>query len=89
MHTIYIMEYYATIKDHILEKYILAWENAPSILSKKQITEHNHNFMNYVCIKFIEEIDPNATAFWVMLIFKVLFKLFHVIDFTTNMYYFL
>lgn len=41
MDSIYIMEYYATIKDHILEKYIMAWENAPSISSKKQITEMN------------------------------------------------
>lgn len=33
------MEYYATIKDHILEKYIMAQENVLSTLSKKQVTE--------------------------------------------------
>lgn len=42
MDRIYIRAYYATIKGHILGNYLMARENAPSVLSGKQMTELNN-----------------------------------------------
>lgn len=45
-----------------------------------QRTEHYHNFRNCMHIKSWEEIYQNAVNFyfWVVLLFKVCLKLFHV-----------
>lgn len=48
-----------------------------------QRTEDYHNFRNCMRIKSWEEIYPNAVNFyfWLLLLFKVCLKLFHVFKF--------